>query len=301
MCTTGRECRKPKRSWPRVGDSRAKDKEQRDPRPFFFFLFYGGKATHKRVAKKKKKKKEFLNGGVPLFLFLRVRQYRGTTLHSFHSIRLPLQSMDNQDPADNNTRDIQDFARQLASQFSSIRRPGSHAALPLEARTNAREPCAATSNANNAGTAVQGSSTTDIAALASQLGMLLNQGNISSSAMEPSVSTSFKDVPDPSIYEMDFAETFSRVNSSVLRFEDRDLLVNKRATDHGTGNHCRTLCLFLSLYEDDRARANKSNSRASFFLFFFRTWPASKWILVDFMKKQRPWQKTFRRIARMIL
>lgn len=152
--------------------------------------------------------------------------------------------MDNQDPADNNTRSVQDLARQLASQFSSIRRQGSHAAVPLDTGTNAIETSAsqahATNNADIAST-MQGSNTTDIAALASQLGMLLNRGNAASLVADP-VSTSFKDVPNPSIYEKDFAETFSRVNSSVLRFEDRDLLVNKSLAGHRTGNHCRTLC-----------------------------------------------------------
>ncbi|GJJ77746.1 peptide-N4-(N-acetyl-beta-glucosaminyl) asparagine amidase [Entomortierella parvispora] len=127
--------------------------------------------------------------------------------------------MDNQGSTDNNTKLVQDLARQLAGQFSSIRRQGSDATHPLN--TDTTSPSAA--QANNADN-VQSSSTTDIAALADQLGMLLNRGSAASLVVEPPVTTSFEDVPDPSIYEMQFAETFNRVNSSVLRFEDRDLL-----------------------------------------------------------------------------
>lgn len=102
----------------------------------------------------------------------------------------------------------QELAKQLAAQFASIRQ--------------------GTSVASSATTSTSANSAKDanIAELASRLGTLMSQTPTTSPVQVQQTGTiSFESVPDPSIYEQDFVNTYIEVNESVKQMEDRELLV----------------------------------------------------------------------------
>ncbi|KAG0380834.1 hypothetical protein BGX24_004378 [Mortierella sp. AD032] len=135
---------------------------------------------------------------------------------------------------------IQDLAQQLARQFVTMRQQRTNRATPSSQVTDASA---------NAGIG-------DITNLASQLGSLLNAretsketstheerasstttatnttpGTIGTSlpaavaaAVAAAAVDPFDSVPDPSIYEADFVNVFKGTNTSVLQFENRELL-----------------------------------------------------------------------------
>lgn len=139
-------------------------------------------------------------------------------------------------PQDQDPQQIQDLAQQLARQFVTMR----------QQRANRTTPSQSTDGNTKAGA-------NDITNLASQLGGLLNahetakndstrEGNGSSTtttstslpSAAPAAGTTgvtglaahdFDSIPDPSIYEADFVNVFKGTNASVLRFEERELLV----------------------------------------------------------------------------
>ncbi|KAG0051132.1 peptide-N4-(N-acetyl-beta- glucosaminyl)asparagine amidase [Gryganskiella cystojenkinii] len=127
--------------------------------------------------------------------------------------------MDNQSNQGKDAQHVQELARQLASQFSTMRGRGSNSipASTLTGPTNAQ-----TGSGDNASEATAQINTSEVQALANQLGMLLSKTNVA--VTSPSIPTPFKDVPDPSIYEKDFADTFYQVNAAVLKYEDRVFL-----------------------------------------------------------------------------
>ncbi|KAF9149497.1 peptide-N4-(N-acetyl-beta- glucosaminyl)asparagine amidase [Linnemannia schmuckeri] len=132
-------------------------------------------------------------------------------------------------PQDQDPQQIQDLAQQLARQFVTMR----------QQRTNRTTPSQSTDGSANA-------RASDITHLASQLGSLLNareavtniftreeNGSSTSSTAAPVTGTTdvaglaahdFDSIPDPSIYEADFVNVFKSINTSVLQFEDRELL-----------------------------------------------------------------------------
>lgn len=102
----------------------------------------------------------------------------------------------------------QELAKQLAAQFASIRQ--------------------GTSVASSATTSTSANSAKDanIAELASRLGTLMSQTPTTPPVQVQQTGTiSFESVPDPSIYEQDFVNTYIEVNESVKQMEDRELLV----------------------------------------------------------------------------
>ncbi|KAF9319956.1 hypothetical protein BG003_007640 [Podila horticola] len=100
------------------------------------------------------------------------------------------------------------LAKHLAAQFASIRRQGTSAASSTSASTSAN----AVKDAN-------------IAELASRLGTLMTQTPATPSPVQSQTGViSFESVPDPSIYEQEFVNTYTQVNESVKQMEDRDLL-----------------------------------------------------------------------------
>ncbi|KAK3843234.1 MAG: hypothetical protein J3R72DRAFT_441118 [Linnemannia gamsii] len=132
---------------------------------------------------------------------------------------------------------IQDLAQQLARQFVTMRQQRTNRATPSSQVTDASA---------NAGIG-------DITNLASQLGSLLNaretsketstheerasSTTIATNTTPATIGTSlpaavvaaaavdpFDSVPDPSIYEADFVNVFKGTNTSVLQFENRELL-----------------------------------------------------------------------------
>ncbi|KAF8940455.1 hypothetical protein BGZ58_006297 [Dissophora ornata] len=118
---------------------------------------------------------------------------------------------------------IEALAQQLARQFVSMRpqQSGNHSATTSHAGT------LPSTNQNTAETAPDSRSGDSMAELATQLGDLLS-GRVGEPA-QGTVSTlrvvdPYASVPDPSIYEKEFTDTFLRVNASVLRFEDTQLL-----------------------------------------------------------------------------
>ncbi|KAF8953839.1 peptide-N4-(N-acetyl-beta- glucosaminyl)asparagine amidase [Entomortierella lignicola] len=116
-----------------------------------------------------------------------------------------------------NPQEIQNLAQQLTSQFIELRqqrvirqetanRPISQVA---EDAVNHEIP----SNNNN------------VEELASQLGGLMGQTSGEPPGAECQTAQDiYVSVPDPSIYEKEFTDTYLRVNESVLRYEDTQLL-----------------------------------------------------------------------------
>ncbi|KAF9326171.1 peptide-N4-(N-acetyl-beta- glucosaminyl)asparagine amidase [Podila minutissima] len=101
-----------------------------------------------------------------------------------------------------------ELAKHLAAQFASIRRQSTSAASSTSASTTANA-------ANDA----------NISELASRLGKLMTQTPATSSPVQSQTgANSFESVPDPSIYEQDFVNTYTKVNESVKQMEDRELL-----------------------------------------------------------------------------
>ncbi|KAG0212341.1 hypothetical protein BGX28_006485 [Mortierella sp. GBA30] len=110
-------------------------------------------------------------------------------------------------------RQIQDLAQQLAAQFTAMRSTTRNS-------SSSSAPAHASSAQENA----------TITQLATQLGRLLSQSESTGQDQQQDTDivllnrASFTDVPDPSIYEREFTDTYLNVNASVLRFEDRELL-----------------------------------------------------------------------------
>ncbi len=117
-------------------------------------------------------------------------------------------------------KQVQDLAKHLTAQFKDM-------------RPTLINPSASSSAAAREPTAV---SEVNITQLAAQLGQLLRQNTSTEQEreqeqqqrlVEPITPTAdpFATVPDPSIYEKEFTDVHFHVNASVLRFEDRELLV----------------------------------------------------------------------------
>ena len=110
---------------------------------------------------------------------------------------------------------IQDLAQQLAAQFSAMRPTPTNRVPSSSAATHAS---AAASDA-------------DITQLAAQLSQLLGQVASTEKELQQQqelltpTTDPFASVPDPSVYEKEFTDVYLNVNASVLRFEDRELLV----------------------------------------------------------------------------
>lgn len=139
-------------------------------------------------------------------------------------------------PQDHDPQQFQDLAQQLARQFVTMR----------QQRTNNATPSQSSNGNANAGAS-------EITNLAKQLGGLLNAREttkhaptqeendafrITTAASMPSATSAtstievagsaahdFDSIPDPSMYEADFVNIFKGINASVLRFEERELLV----------------------------------------------------------------------------
>ncbi|KAG0302973.1 hypothetical protein BGZ98_007079, partial [Dissophora globulifera] len=131
-----------------------------------------------------------------------------------------------------NQREIDTLAQQLATQFSAMRQqqrrtsPG-----PVTTTTSATDAATVTTNVAE-DTGLRSS----IDNLTRQLGDLrelsVDTTTLDSSTAHPQQSEGltsplvdpYATVPDPSIYEKEFTDTYLRVNASVLRFEDLQLL-----------------------------------------------------------------------------
>ncbi|KAF9392300.1 hypothetical protein CPB97_002450 [Podila verticillata] len=101
----------------------------------------------------------------------------------------------------------QELAKQLAAQFASIRQGTSV--------TSSASTSTSTNTAKDA----------NIAELASRLGTLMSQTPTTSPVqVQQTGAISFESVPDPSIYEQDFVNTYIEVNGSVKQMENRELL-----------------------------------------------------------------------------
>src|SRR5690606_25866690 len=121
------------------------------------------------------------------------------------------------------TQENQELAQELARQFKASMRQ------PPPSTSNQHSDAIQLANANAAPTTAE--TDAKIAEMAEQLGSLLNNATAQSgSSQETSVTTAtkaldgqdpFASVPEPSIFERDFANTFARVNASVLAYENR--------------------------------------------------------------------------------
>ncbi|KAG0099608.1 hypothetical protein BGZ93_006850 [Podila epicladia] len=101
-----------------------------------------------------------------------------------------------------------EFAKHLAAQFASIRRQG-----------------ISTSSSTSASTSANAAKEANIAELASRLGTLMAQIPATPTPVPSQTGAiSFESAPDPSVYEQDFINTYTKVNESVKQMEDRELL-----------------------------------------------------------------------------
>ncbi|KAG0311486.1 peptide-N4-(N-acetyl-beta- glucosaminyl)asparagine amidase [Dissophora globulifera] len=135
-----------------------------------------------------------------------------------------------------NQREIDTLAQQLASQFSAMRQQQRRTS-PGAVTTTTSATVAATATATvTTDVAEDTGSGSSIDNLTRQLGDLrelsVDTTTLDSSTAHPQESEGltsplvdpYATVPDPSIYEKEFADTYLRVNASVLRFEDLQLL-----------------------------------------------------------------------------